>query len=193
MALQKNTIEILKKNVTQETIISKLSKIDALSFNQSLASILLALHSNLFGDKASYGDKKKIINKPTVFDSLGFMLLLVKDENTMDMDYDNWMQKNIQKQLKQQAVIIGFGGSIENMKDKFCLVLEDMKFIFEGENALLHALERLLQMYHVFSIEYPALDSSVHTFLSIKFLNIKEGKSKNGLRSKITRLLNEFN
>lgn len=191
MSSQQKTIEILNRNITQDALTNKISRLHEVSFNQSLATVLLALHHILSGDKVSYDDKKKIY-KPTVYDSFCFLLLLVNDENTMDIELNSWTQKNAQKQLKQQAIIVGFGGSIDNIKDKFCLILEDMKFVFEGENALLHALERLLQIYHVFNIEYPILNSSVHTFLSIKFLGINEGKSKKGIRSKITRLLNEY-
>lgn len=187
------TIEILKKSLTQEAFASKIAKIGDMSRNQSLATILLGLHYLLSGDKISYGDKKKIVYKPTVYDSFGFILLLVGDENSVELEYNNWTRKNIEKSLKPQAVIIGFGGSIEKLQDRFCLILEDMKYLFDGENALLYALERLLQIYHVFNIEYPTLNCSVHVFLSIKYLNITDRKSKNGVRSKIARLLNEYN
>ncbi|KAL7026094.1 hypothetical protein ACKWTF_013787 [Chironomus riparius] len=190
---QQQTIEILKRNKAQEVLAIKFSKISSMSPNQSLATILLGLHNLLSGDRVSCGDKKKIIYKPTVYDSFGFMLLLVDDENSMEIEYRNWIRKNNQKSLKQQAVIIGVGGSIENLKDKFCVILEDMKYLFEGVNSLLFALERLMQMYYVFNIEYPAANTSVYTFLSIKYLSIIDSKSTNGIRSKISRLLNEYN
>ena len=177
--------------IAQESLIKKFQNFEHMTYNQSLAVVLLGLHYVLFGDKVSYGDKKKVVYKPTVYDSFGFLLLIVDDEDTMKVKIDDWIRKNIEKQLKQQALIVGFGGSIENLKDKFCLILEDIKYIFDGEFALLYALEKLLQIYHVFNIEYPLLNTSVHTFLSSKFLKINTNSEN--FRSKITRLINEYN
>jgi hypothetical protein len=115
--------------------------------NRSLALILLSLHNVLFGDKAAVGTSKNRFYKPTVYDAFKFLLLILNDESTMEVELNDWKKDIEGKQLNHQCLIIGFGDSIFTLKDKFCVLIEDIRYIFEGQNALLSALETVLHIY----------------------------------------------
>ena len=171
--------EYLLKNVYQSSLISQIETLDNMTSNKSTAVLMMGIHNILFGDRVS------AVYKPTVYDSFCFMLLIINDQNSFDEEFNNWKSGIEEKKLKHQCSIVGFG-SLKNLQDKFVVVVEDIKYIFEGNHSLLNAIECVLQIYHVFNLSYPLLNSSVYSFLSSKYLTINDEKSHS---SKVLRLI----
>lgn len=165
-----------------------MDRINDVSNNRKILAILLGLSCHLHGTKHSFGEKKNIY-KPTIYDTFNSLILIISQESQLDVEWKKYSDELKEKNLTQQAIIIAFGNSVEDISNKFCIVVEDMKFMFNGSNSLLRALESCLKIYHVFDLEYPTISHSLYSFLSTKFLEIQSKKSTS---NKVTRLLNSF-
>ncbi|KAL7024906.1 hypothetical protein ACKWTF_013246 [Chironomus riparius] len=188
--LQAELIEILKRDIVHDGVKYIMEKLESVTSNQKVAGILLGLSCHLHGLKHSYGgESKKTVYKPTICDTFSSILLIVSQQSNVEIEFKNYTKQLLEKKMNQQALIIGFGSSVEDLSDKFCVVVEDMKYLFDGQNSLLRAVELVLKIYHVFDLEYPILSKSAYSFLCTKFLQIDD---KNSSSSKVTRLLNSF-
>lgn len=185
---QADLLDILKRDVTHEVVKNRLDIVQSLKFNQQVAVILLGLSCHLHGLKFSAGDTKKNPYKPTTYDTFNSILLIASQESDLELDLNNYHKQLFDKNMTQQVIIIGFGKNVENLEDKFCVVFEDTKYMLQGPDSLLRAIELAIKVYHVLDLEYPLLSKSVYGFLSAKFLHIDQQKKS----SKVTRLLNSF-
>jgi len=182
-------VEILKRDIAHDGVKTVLERAESINSNRGIAGILLGLSCHLHGLKYSYGESKKNVYKPTICDTFNSILLIISQESNVELEFKKFTKQLVEKKMNQQALIIGFGTSTEDLGDKFCVVVEDMKYLFQGQNSLLRAVELALKIYHVFDLEYPTLSKSVYSFLCTKFLEIDDKKSSS---SKVTRLLNSF-
>ncbi|KAG5685096.1 hypothetical protein PVAND_014297 [Polypedilum vanderplanki] len=159
---------------------------DKFSQNQRVAFLMYALHCYLYSPGMKFVNGSRI--RPTRQDTFEFFLLLCTTENAMEEEHQIWLNKIKSRNLTQQAIIIGYGTSFENIQDKFCVCIENTKYIF---NSLILAIECLLKVYYVFDIEFPIINSQCYIFLSKKFLGLKSNmKTVKG--SKVNELLNAF-
>lgn len=152
---------------------------------------MLGLHNYLFGSKITYAPKK--CYKPTLYEAFNHFLLISSSENNFEKEIIQWRNSLAEKKLKLQAFIVGFGTSPLDLQDKFIVIVEDLKYMFEGSNSLLFAVDLLLKFFFVFNLEFPVVNQNVYQFLAKKYLNIESFNKKKCKANSVTRLLNAFN
>lgn len=185
---QPELLDILIRDVTHDGVKNLLEEIQTLTYNQQTAAILLGISCHLHGLKFSLGDAKKSAYKATIFDTFNSILFMISQESDLELELNNYHQQLYEKNMTQQVIVIGFGKEIKYLEDKFCVVFEDTKYMLQGPNSLIRAIELAIKVYHVLDLEYPLLSKSVYSFLSAKFLQIDQQSKSN----KLTRLLNYF-
>ncbi|KAG5677128.1 hypothetical protein PVAND_006910 [Polypedilum vanderplanki] len=117
-------------------------------------------------------------------------VLRCSSENLFQLNISEWQQRFSQYSITMQAFIVCFGESFENLEDKFLVCLDDIIYTFEGEAALISAIDTLLKVYHVFDIAYPIINQQVYEFMSAKFLGIDNIVTKKSKGNKVNQLLN---
>jgi hypothetical protein len=183
---EERLLDVMKKELKPKDQLQKLSDCtdEALQMtkNQRVATIISALHHILYAPHVIYGKKNW---RATIIDTIECMLLIIGNESTADIEIKAFEKKLKEKKLPTQAYIIGFGSSYDKVGDKFCVRVEDIQYIFDGELALLDCLEMMLKFYHVVNLSYPILNKNVFSFLSAHLLNVP----CNDASSKVAQLI----
>ncbi|KAG5685150.1 hypothetical protein PVAND_014342 [Polypedilum vanderplanki] len=164
------------------------NKFHLLSTNQKAVKTLISISDFLYGPPLLRGSDKSY--RASKSDALKFLLFRCLSENLFQLNITEWQQHLSQYSITKQAFIVCFGESFENLEDKFLVCLDDIIYTFEGEAALLSAIDTLLKIYYVFDIAYPIINQQVYEFMSAKFLGIDNIVTKKSKGNKVNQLLN---
>ncbi|KAG5676298.1 hypothetical protein PVAND_006145 [Polypedilum vanderplanki] len=138
-------------NKYQEQIYAKLesneaakNKFHLLSTNQKAIKTLISISDFLYGPPALKGSDKSRY-RASKLDALKFLLFRCLSENLFQLNISEWQQHLSQYSITMQAFIFLFGESFENLEDKFLVCLDDIIYTFEGEVALISAIDTLFK------------------------------------------------
>jgi hypothetical protein len=159
------------------------------SFNRQAAEILAELHSHLYGPQTISHNGKNY--RSSIIDSRKFLIFRCITVNAMEVELKKWTDHIGQFGLSKQAIIVMVGQTYSAFLDQFFVLIDDITYKMEGETSLISAIYLLLQIYYVFDIEYPIMNSNVYEFLAKQFLGLQSStkkKSKKG--NKVEALYN---
>lgn len=184
-------IFILKRDLTKEQANNIFS--DDSNSNQKMSQLLCGLNAVLFSATVKLENKKVQKYRATMQDSFKSFFLICPTENSMESKISEWRNTANNSGFKIQVIIVAFGTNTFDISDKFVVILENLKYIFIGEESLIAAIECALKMYFVFNIEFPILSANVHEFMSQKFFGLgNQPLKKSKLSTKVASLMNSF-
>lgn len=159
---------------------------------QKNCQLIYALHANLYTPIVKTEGEASKNRRASLMDTLKYFILLCATENSMECNIEAYQQTLIQSGSTVQPFIVAFGESFLDAKEKFCVVVENLRYIFCGADSLILAINCLLKCFYVLNLQFPALNSNVYEFLCRKFLGIPNSIKKVKSINKVNILLNAF-